>query len=120
APMNWPIGRADRFRGVYDLTDRTLLLYERHLQGQRRAPVEVAHYSDPHVRELVGDVVYDEFLEGMHLVTTAGTTFDLDEYLAGRRTGVYFGSALTNFGLEPFLRGLTEIAPAPRQRAAAE
>src|SRR5688572_21306476 len=39
APMNWPVGRGDRFRGVYSLEDRTLLLYERHLQGQRRAPV---------------------------------------------------------------------------------
>lgn len=120
APMNWPIGRADRFRGVYDLSDRTLLLYERHAQGQRRAPVEVTHYTDPHVRELVDDSVYEEFLEGMDLVTTAGTTFALDEYLAGRQTGVYFGSALTNFGLEPFLRGLTDIAPAPRARLAGD
>src|SRR5690606_9417289 len=120
APMNWPIGRADRFRGVYDLADRTLLLYERHAQGSRRAPMEVAHYTDPRVRELVDDSVYEEFLEGMDLVTSAGTTFALDEYLAGRQTGVYFGSALTNFGLEPFLRGLTEIAPAPRPRLAGD
>jgi peptide chain release factor 3 len=116
APMNWPIGRADRFRGVYDIAERQLLLYERHAQGQRRAPMEVADYTDPRVREAAGDTVYDEFLEGMDLVTSAGTTFDLQEYLAGRQTGVYFGSALTNFGLEPFLRGLTEIAPAPRPR----
>lgn len=116
APMNWPIGRADRFRGVYDLTDRTLLLYERLAQGQRPAPVDVADYTDPRVRELVGDYVYEEFLEGMDLVTTAGATFSHDEYLAGRQTGVFFGSALTNFGLEPFLRGLTELAPPPRAR----
>jgi len=120
APMNWPIGRADRFRGVYDLTDRTLLLYERHAQGQRPAPVEVADYTDPRVKELVGDYVYNEFLEGMDLVTTAGSTFDIDEYLAGRQTGVFFGSALTNFGLEPFLRGLTELAPPPRPRTAGD
>jgi peptide chain release factor 3 len=120
APMNWPIGRADRFRGVYDLTDRTLLLYERHAQGQRPAPVEVADYTDPRVKELVGDYVYNEFLEGMDLVTTAGATFNLDEYLAGRQTGVFFGSALTNFGLEPFLRGLTELAPPPRARTAGD
>ncbi len=120
APMNWPIGRGDRFRGVYDLTERTLMLYERHAQGQRPAPMEVANYNDPKVKELVGDWVYNEFLESMDLVTTAGTTFDHDEYLAGRQTGVFFGSALNNFGLEPFLRGLTELAPSPRPRLAGE
>jgi peptide chain release factor 3 len=120
APLNWPIGRADRFRGVYDLTARALLLYERNAQGQRRAPVEVTDYTDPHVRELAGDYVYNEFLEGMDLVTTAGTTFSHDDYLAGRQTGVFFGSALTNFGLEPFLQGLTELAPSPRPRMAGD
>jgi peptide chain release factor 3 len=82
--------------------------------------MEVANYNDPKVRDLVGDWVYNEFLESMDLVTTAGTTFDHDEYLAGRQTGVFFGSALNNFGLEPFLRGLTELAPSPRPRLAGE
>jgi peptide chain release factor 3 len=120
APLNWPIGRGDRFRGVYDLTERTLLLYEKHAQGQRPAPVDVADYTDPQVRELVGDYVYAEFVESMDLVTTAGSTFSHAEYLEGRQTGVFFGSALTNFGLEPFLRGLTELAPPPRARAAGD
>ena len=120
APLNWPIGRADRFRGVYDLPARSLLLYERNAQGQRRAPVEVTHYTDPRVREIVGDYVYTEFLEGMDLVTTAGTAFSHADYLDGRQTGVFFGSALTNFGLEPFLNGLTELAPPPRPRVAGD
>jgi peptide chain release factor 3 len=98
APMNWPVGRGDRFRGVYSLEDRTLLLYERHLQGQRRAPVEVTSWDDPRVEELVGEYAYREFHEGMELVMTAGATFDEEAYLDGRLTGVYFGSALHNFG----------------------
>jgi len=120
APMNWPVGRGDRFRGVYSLEDRTLRLYERHLQGQRRAPVDVADWDDPRVAELVGPEAWTEFREGMELVTTAGTTFDRDTYLEGRLTGVYFGSALNNFGLEPFLRALTELAPPPRPRPAGD
>lgn len=120
APMNWPVGRGDRFRGVYSLEDRTLLLYERHLQGQRRAPVEVTSWDDPRVEELVGEYAYREFHEGMELVMTAGATFDEQAYLDGRLTGVYFGSALHNFGLEPFLRALTRLAPAPRPRQAGD
>jgi peptide chain release factor 3 len=117
APLNWPIGQGDRFQGVYDVRERTVRLYERHAQGQRRAPVEVAHHTDPRIGELAGEQARLEFLEGIELVAAAGTTFDEDAYLAGTQTPVFFGSALTNFGLEPFLQALTDLAPAPRPRA---
>jgi peptide chain release factor 3 len=116
APMNWPIGMGDRFRGVYHLHDHEVLLYERHLQGQRRAPVEVSDRLDPRLVELVGESSHKEFLESSALVAAAGASFDREEYLAGRQTAVYFGSALHNFGLEPFLKALTALAPAPRPR----
>jgi peptide chain release factor 3 len=116
APLNWPIGRGDQFIGVYDITERQVLLYERHMQGQRKAPVSVSHHRDPLVEELAGENVYREFIEGIDLIASAGTTFNLKEYLAGRQTGVFFGSALTNFGLEPFLEGLVRLAPPPGPR----
>jgi peptide chain release factor 3 len=116
APLNWPIGRGDQFIGVYDITERQVLLYERHMQGQRKAPVSVSHHRDPLVEELAGENVYREFIEGIDLIASAGTTFNLKEYLAGRQTGVFFGSALTNFGLEPFLEGLVRLAPPPQPR----
>jgi peptide chain release factor 3 len=116
APLNWPIGRGDQFRGVYDLRERHVLLYERHMQGQRRAPVTVSHHRDPELEALAGEYVYREFIEGIDLIASAGTTFDHAEYLAGRQTGVFFGSALTNFGLEPFLQGLVSLAPPPTAR----
>ncbi len=116
APLNWPIGRGSQFRGVYDLRERHVLLYERHLQGQRRAPVTVSHHRDPALEELAGEHVYREFIEGVDLVASSGTIFDHAEYLAGRQTGVFFGSALTNFGLEPFLQGLVSLAPPPTPR----
>jgi peptide chain release factor 3 len=118
APMNWPIGRADRFRGVYDFERKEVLLYERHAQGQRVAPVAVAHHRDPQLAELAGEETYREFIEGVDLVASAGTVFDRSEYRAGRQTGVFFGSALTNFGLEPFLKALIELAPSPHARTA--
>ena len=116
APVNWPIGSAERFRGVYDIRGRTLFRYEREAQGQYRAPVEVSSLDDPNARELVGADLYAHFRESLEVIQEAGTAFDVEEYLAGRQTPVFFGSALTNFGLEPFLQALVEFAPPPQAR----
>jgi peptide chain release factor 3 len=116
APVNWPVGNADTFRGVFDIEGRTLLLYEREAQGQRRAPVDMSALDDPEARELVGESAYASFRESLDVIRAAGTAFDVAAYLAGRQTPVFFGSALTNFGLEPFLRALVELAPSPQPR----
>src|SRR5881398_1281814 len=58
APVNWPIGSAERFRGVYDIQQKTLLLYEREAQGQHRAPVDMSALDDPAARELIGTEAY--------------------------------------------------------------
>jgi peptide chain release factor 3 len=117
APVNWPVGNAEQFRGVYDMQRRHLLLYERESQGQYRAPVDVSDLDDPDARELIGESAYTHFRESLDVIRTAGTHFDVAEYLAGRQTPVFFGSAMTNFGLEPFLRALVELAPPPQPRS---
>jgi peptide chain release factor 3 len=116
APVNWPVGSADAFRGVYDIDRKHLLLYEREAQGQFRAPVDIASLDDPAARELIGDSVYAHFIESLDVIRAAGTAYDVTEYRAGRQTPVFFGSALTNFGLEPFLRAIVELAPSPQPR----
>ena len=116
APVNWPIGSAERFRGVYDLQHHTLLRYEREAQGQHRAPVDISSLDDPDAKAMIGEDIYAHFRESLDIIRDAGTRFDVDEYLAGRQTPVFFGSALTNFGLEPFLDALLELAPAPQPR----
>jgi len=116
APVNWPVGSAEKFRGVYDIEAKQLLLYEREAQGQHRAPVDMSALDDPAARELVGDEAYAHFRESLDVIRAAGTHFDAAEYLAGRQTPVFFGSALTNFGLEPFLQALVELAPPPQPR----
>ncbi len=116
APVNWPIGSAEDFRGVYDIPRSHLLLYEREAQGQFRAPVDIASLDDPAARALIGDSVYAHFRDTLDVIGGAGASFDAAEYLAGRQTPVFFGSALTNFGLEPFLRALVELAPPPQPR----
>ena len=116
APVNWPVGNGDEFRGVYDIHRRHLLLYEREWQGQYRAPVDVADLDDPQAKAIIGESVYVRFRESLDVIGGAGTPYDAIEYLGGRQTPVFFGSALTNFGLEPFLRALVELAPAPLPR----
>ncbi|HEY3044577.1 MAG TPA: peptide chain release factor 3 [Vicinamibacterales bacterium] len=116
APVNWPIGSAERFRGVYDIRNQTLLQYEREAQGQYRAPVDMSALDDPKAREMVGEDAYANFRESLEVIGAAGTQFDVAEYRAGRQTPVFFGSALTNFGLEPFLQALVDLAPPPQPR----
>ena len=114
APVNWPIGSAEQFRGVYDLGSRTFLRYEREAQGQYLAPVTLSSLDDPEARAMVGDNLYAHFRESLDVIRGAGTSFDLAEYRAGRQTPLFFGSALTNFGIEPFLQALVDFAPPPQ------
>jgi peptide chain release factor 3 len=116
APVNWPIGSAERFRGVYDIGRKALLRYEREAQGQYRAPVDISSLDDPAAREMIGAEEFARFRESLDVIQAAGTSFDAAEYRAGRQTPVFFGSALTNFGLEPFLQALVELAPPPQPR----
>jgi len=118
-PMNWPIGTGQLFRGIYDMTRDEVLLYERAAHGSRRAAVEVASPSDPALGALIGEREQAHLLEAVELLTGAGVAFDRDEYLAARQTPVFFGSALANFGLEPFLKALVAMAPPPQTRPAA-
>jgi peptide chain release factor 3 len=117
APVNWPVGNAERFRGVFDLRTQTLLRYEREAQGQYRAPVDLSSVDDPEAKEMIGPEVYGHFRESLQVIREAGTAFDLEAYRAGRQTPVFFGSALTNFGLEPFLQALVDFAPPPQPHA---
>jgi peptide chain release factor 3 len=116
APVNWPIGNADKFRGVYDIERKTLLLYEREAQGQYRAPVDISALDDPDAKAMIGDSEYAQFVESLEVIRAAGTPFDPAQYRAGTQTPVFFGSAMTNFGLEPFLKALVELAPPPQPR----
>ena len=116
APMNWPLGTGDRFKGVYDMPLGQVLFYERVTGGERRAPMMVTSVDDPRLAQLVGESSAAELRDAIHLLGGAGTTFDKSAYLAGRQTPVFFGSALTNFGIETFLEALTDFAPAPQAR----
>ena len=116
APLNWPIGSGDRFRGVFDLRSQETRLYEQVKGGGFRAPVQTNDATDPMLVDLLGEDAHATLISDTSLIKGAGTQFDRDEYLAGRQTPVLFGSALDNFGLETLLEVLEHLAPPPRPR----
>jgi peptide chain release factor 3 len=116
APMNWPLGDGVDFRGVYDLERHALLLYERQRGGTRNAPVAVTNPGDPAVGDMVGERRQRELIEAVEMITGAGTRYDEAAYRAERQTPVFFGSALNDFGVEPFLNAILTLAPSPADR----
>jgi peptide chain release factor 3 len=116
APMNWPLGDGQNFRGVYDLQEQALLLYERSARGTRTEPIAVTDPSDPMVEAIVGPNRQRELIEALEIIAGAGTPFDEEAYRAETQTPVFFGSALQDFGVEPFLKALLQLAPSPRPR----
>ena len=117
APVNWPIGMGKGFKGVYDLEADAIHVYR---QGQgHRIPddIRVSGIDSPEARALLGDVV-DELKSEVELVRGASHAFDLEEYLAGRLTPVFFGTALGNFGVREMLDAFVEWAPSPTAHAA--
>jgi peptide chain release factor 3 len=118
APMNWPLGDGQDFRGVYDLERQALLVYERTARGTRTAPVAVTDPSDPLIAETVGERRQQELIDALEIIAGAGTVYDEQAYRAGAQTPVFFGSALQDFGVEPFLKALLRLAPSPAPRPA--
>ena len=114
-PVNWPIGSGDRFRGVIDRRSQDLLLFERAERGrqslERRLPP-----GDPERADLVEAELLGLAQEELELVEGAGAALDLERVHAGELSPVFFGSAMTNFGVRPFLDAFLELAQPPVAR----
>lgn len=114
-PITWPIGTGSRFKGLYHLRRDEILLYQ---PGNRdtiaTAKIIEGLHSDA-VKAELGDLA-EELFEEIDLVRGASHPFDLQEYLDGGLTPVYFGTALGNFGVKEMLDGFVEFGPAPQGR----
>jgi peptide chain release factor 3 len=119
-PLNWPVGSGTSFLGVYDRARRTVLRFERVDGGATPALMASCGVEDPSVAAAIGERGAAELREEIELLETAGNEFDRERFLAGQVSPVFFGSAMTNFGIEPFLDRFVELAPPPRARRTSE
>src|SRR4051812_17713724 len=117
-PINWPIGDGVDFRGVYDRRRQEVHLFTRTEHGARQAPVQAHDLSDPALEKVLGSKGYAQLREDVELLDVAGEEMDQGRIDRGEITPVFFGSAVTNFGVEPFLNAFIEMAPGPAARAA--
>lgn len=116
-PMNWPIGEGLDFRGVYDRATKTVELFTKGDRGAKKAVTSSLHIDDSSASEILGRANYEKLIEDIELLDVAQDPIDLELVAQGKQSPMYFGSALTNFGVEAFLNSFLTIAPAPHGRS---
>lgn len=117
--FNWPIGTGKEFQGVFDRSTQECLFFTKTAAGgAQKALISRLPLHDPEVKERLGDPLFRALKEELELLEMAGNTFSQEKFLAGELTPVFFASALTNFGVEPFFDAFIHLAPSPHSRAA--
>ncbi|MEB2316845.1 MAG: peptide chain release factor 3 [Xanthomonadaceae bacterium] len=117
APVTWPIGMGKRLKGVVHLVTGEVHLYEPGRNFTRQDSTIFPSLDAPGLAERIGESMLADLRDELELVQGASHPFDLDEYLAGRQTPVFFGSGINNFGVQLLLDFFIEHAPAPQPRA---
>lgn len=116
-PVNWPIGCGVSFKGVFDRDKRQILTFNEFRKGQQRiSAIECDITDTAKLDELIGEYQRAELVEQIELLDGASFEFDLDKVRRGELTPVFFGSALTNFGVEPFLENFLNMTTSPLPR----
>jgi len=111
--VNWPIGMGDRFKGVFDRQRQQIHLFERSAHGSREAVDTVVNLGDARIESLLEKDLYYQLKEELELLDGVGAELDLEQIHAGKMTPVFFGSAMTNFGVELFLNSFLDYALKP-------
>lgn len=118
-PINWPIGSGKDFKGVYDRRERRVIYFDP-TGGSHKVSANEADLNDPALAEILGDNNYDKLKDDIELLDGASDELDLEAVHNGRLSPVFFGSALTNFGVEPFLEKFLQMTPPPMARNSSE
>ncbi|MCP4427816.1 MAG: peptide chain release factor 3 [Chloroflexi bacterium] len=112
-PVNWPIGDGQSFVGVYDRITEKVHLYDRTVHNQTISPETITTLDDPRIEAALSDFQFEELHVNIELLNEMEMSFEPEKFLTGKQTPVYFGSALTNFGVQLFLDDFVTYAPAP-------
>ncbi len=120
--VNWPIGMGDRFKGVYDRRRQQIHLFQRSAHGSREAAETVIQLGDPRIEELLDQELYYQLKEDIELLEELGSDLDLEQVHSGKMTPVFFGSAMTNFGVKLFLEAFLDygLKPTPHNSTRGE
>ena len=114
--VNWPIGMGDRFKGVFDRQKQQIHLFERTAHGSREAKDTIVDLGDPRIEDLLEKDLYYQLKEDIEVLQELGLDLDLEAVHAGQMTPIFFGSAMTNFGVELFLNNFLQYALKPGSR----
>ena len=119
-PMNWPIGNGKDFRGVYDRRTRHMHAFTAFANGQKAVDDTDLTLDSPEITGVIGDELYEKLLEDVELLDGASNEFNIKEVTEGKLSPVFFGSALTNFGIELSLNYFLEMTSPPLPRVSDE
>ncbi|MBD7911803.1 peptide chain release factor 3 [Clostridium cibarium] len=115
-PMNWPIGSGKDFKGIYERDNNRIIVFNGGNHGQNEVETVEGNVEDEKFREILGEALHDKLMEDIELLDIAGDEFDVEKVRSGELTPVFFGSALTNFGVQPFLEHFLEMTTSPLSR----
>ena len=116
-PINWPIGCGKEFKGVYERASRNILRFEAvSTGGAKEAKETIISADDDNAADLIGEDFYENLMEEIELLDGAAADLDMEKVHQGKLSPVFFGSALTNFGVEPFLEHFLQMTTSPLAR----
>ena len=116
-PIDWPIGIDGHYQGVYNRLAKTIELFEEDgSHGSKKLQSTTGTLDDPKIKEMLGEELYQNLCNDIELLDMAGDEFNMDLVTKGELTPMFFGSAMTNFGVEGFLKKFLELSPEPQPR----
>ncbi|MAY68928.1 MAG: peptide chain release factor 3 [Porticoccaceae bacterium] len=116
SPITWPIGMGKGFKGVYHLLENKVYLFESGKNASIGDNTLIDGIDNTHLDEVLGEELAQEARDEIELITGTTIPFNIDDFLDGKQTPVFFGSAINNFGIENLLDGFIQYAPTPQGR----
>ncbi len=119
-PVNWPIGCGKNFKGVYEREDKKIITFKAEMGGAKELETSEYSLNDPNLEKVIGVINYQKLMEDLELIEGAADELDLEKVRNGKLSPVFFGSALTNFGVEPFLKHFLSMTSSPLARTSSD
>lgn len=117
-PMNWPIGDGVNFKGIYSIADKKIIKFTPNKENFEIHTIDVENLSSPEVISFCGQENIDKLNEDLEMIEGVLPAFQLEEFLAGKQTPVFFGSALYSFGVRNLVNFISDFSPRPNSREA--